>query len=238
MEINDRILTDHKISTPRIVLGSFPTWSIAKSSSGLDSGEREKQRIKNGDFNFFFGSSVNKFWDWYRKYIDEKIIVDDISSIKNSLDEKSIFITDIIKSCERKGKSSLDRDLKARVYNYDFFNYPNEEEKLKLLCTSKGILDKMLMTKHFFKLHPKITLDQKLTNSLMDSIVDRFDFIPTKKPINIAKVLRLENGGVIECLSIPSPGSPYRNLEKFGLTNKDSKEFLHTYLNLSFKWFS
>lgn len=42
MEINDRILTDHKISTPRIVLGSFPTWSIAKSSSGLDSGEREK----------------------------------------------------------------------------------------------------------------------------------------------------------------------------------------------------
>ncbi|MEZ2337617.1 hypothetical protein AB6735_18370 [Mucilaginibacter sp. RCC_168] len=44
----------------------------------------------------------------------------------------------------------------------------------------------------------------------------------------------VKNGGKIQCLSIPSPGSPYRKLNDFGIAKAIN---LDNYLFEVFKWF-
>lgn len=62
----------------RIILGSFPVWSLTPAEDDFIREEKRVERIRKGDFDFFYGSSRNKFWYWYQNFVDEKITVNDV----------------------------------------------------------------------------------------------------------------------------------------------------------------
>lgn len=238
IEYHPRIAPNQElIRNKRIILGSFPTWSLTYSNDPLISAQKEMIRNFNGDLQYFYGSSNNRFWHWYKVYIDNEIRYGDIDSIKKSLSAQSIGITDVIFSCRRKNKSALDKHLSIRKYNHSFFQYPAENELLKILCTSKGVKNDMLLNQLFFNHHRDIKLNSlqslKLQNEIFDSLYVKPEL---SKPI--ISVLDVKGGGKIECLAIPSPGSPFRRLIDFGYVGMDNESYLNKYLSLAFQWFS
>ncbi|MFD2036062.1 hypothetical protein ACFSKL_14760 [Belliella marina] len=241
MENHPRIDKNNTIiKKSKIILGSFPTWALTNPDPEKNETfkEKENERMKNGDLHFFYGSSTNKFWLWYQKYIDQKVAKNDIHSLINSLENNSIGITDVIMSCNRKNKSSLDKHLTNRLYNHHFFQIPKTGGKIKILCTSKGVMNEMLLNTQFFKMHNNLTLNLEksliLQNQIIQDIMCDTELI--KKPI--CSVINVNSGGTIECIAIPSPGSPYRRLIDFGFNCNDADNFLNNYLKATFKWFS
>jgi len=233
MEYHPRIsLLSPSIREPRIILGSFPTWAL----SSIDS---EKQRVlfSKGDFPYFYGSSINQFWNWYSRYVDSNLITKDINSIVESLERNSIGITDMILSCNRRGRSSLDKHLTNRKYNHDFFTYPKQGEVLKILCTSKGVMNEMLLTKNFLKKHPRIKVDNEASDILQNHFLREINCNTESIRNPIYRLLEVEAGGIIECMATPSPGSPYRRLIDFGGLDVEPEAFLANYLKLVFDWF-
>ncbi len=240
MECHPRIKEESsKLIETRIILGSFPTWPLTAIDSDKAETEEEKLIIRtlNKDFLYFFGSSTNKFWSWYKEYIDENIAPSDINSIQNSLCKNSIGITDILLSCKRKGRSALDKDLTSRTYNHNFFEYPNSNETIKILCTSKGVLNEMFLNKKFFKLHPQITINETYSQEHQTAMVKAINGETSIVAHPLYQKLDFETGGAIECLAIPSPGSPFRKLDSFGNINVNLEEYLKNYLSFAFNWF-
>ncbi len=237
MEYHPRITaSDPILKQSKIILGSFPTWSLTHSKNIETNNEKRIIRLKNGDVQYFYGSSSNQFWHWYKKYVAPNLKYLDIESIESSLDQNKIGITDVIYNCKRNGKSALDKHLTKRIYNHEFFVYPRQYEKLKILCTSKGVLNEMLLNNKFFKTHQTLKYDNQKSEDFQSHLLRKFDgnFNLIKKPF--LKVINTNSGGIIECVSIPSPGSPYRRLNDFGFDSKDSKLFLDNYLKVVFEW--
>lgn len=226
-----------KIEQNKIILGSFPIWSLTQSESnaGLELNPKKMLNKKKGEFPFFYGSSTNKFWTWYKQYVDSDIVLMDLESLKRSLLKNKIGITDIILSCKRRNQSALDKDLSQRVYNHDFITYPKAGEILKILCTSKGVMNEMLLSKNFFKLNQQIKIDDSASKLFENDFIKKIggDITLQRKPIFIE--LQVDGGGIIQCLAIPSPGSPFRKLINFGFDGFDG--YLHRYLFEAFKWF-
>lgn len=229
-----------QIEQNKIILGSFPVWSLTQTQNteGFEINSKYLLNKKKGEFPFFYGSSTNRFWAWYKQYVDSDIILMDLKSIKNSLIKNKIGITDVILSCKRKNKSALDKDLSQRVYNHDFIKYPKYGETLKILCTSKGVMNEMLLSKGFFKRHPQIKINDLTSrlfqNAFMEEIGGDITFL--QKSIFIE--LEVDGGGIIQCLATPSPGSPFRKLVHFGHTYNDADSYLNKYLFETFKWFN
>ncbi|OGS74393.1 MAG: hypothetical protein A3F91_02435 [Flavobacteria bacterium RIFCSPLOWO2_12_FULL_35_11] len=236
MEFHPRInIADTSLKESKIILGSFPTWSLSNSDLNED---KKAIQMKNGDVPFFFGSSVNRFWDWYYKYVDNLIIIEDANSIQKSLKANSIGITDLIISCDRKDKSSLDKHLTKRTYNHNFFEDPKQGENIKLLCTSKGVMNEMLLNKKFFKIHPKLKIDIEKSVIFQKQMIQKIDGNLNLVKNPFYRSIKSESGGNIECISIPSPGSPYRRLVDFGFNSKNAETFLDDYLKVAFEWFT
>lgn len=228
-----------KINHAKIILGSFPIWSLTKHTD--EAGNLIDTAFgaegNTGEFPFFYGSSSNLLWKWYREYLDPEIVLLDVESIQHSLTKNKIGITDVILSCKRKGKSALDKDLFQRVYNYHFFNYPKVGEVLKILCTSKGVMNEMLLSKTFFMQHERVSLNPETSLSFQNEFIEKINGYHgvIKKPIFIE--LNVNGGGIIQCLSTPSPGSPYRRLIDFGyIDNIDLNQYLNKYLSEVFAW--
>lgn len=240
MEIHPRIKkTDKKLTETKIVLGSFPTWTLTSpdEEKGETFEEKEWHRSKNSDIPFFYGSSTNRFWIWYQNFIDSNITKEDIRGIQKSLKRNKIGLTDVIFECSRKNRSSLDSALSKRVYNHDFFRYPKKGEVIKILCTSKGVMNSMLLNKTFFSCHPELKINYIKSDLYQREIVSRIkgNIKQVKRPF--FRYIECNNGGVIECISIPSPGSPYRGLRSFGLKNQTGEYYLNSYLEQAFIWF-
>lgn len=241
MEFHPRLnLSNLRIKESRIILGSFPTWSLTDCDPEKDETSEQKklERIKNGDIPFYYGSSINRFWNWYKIYVDESISIEDIISIKASLVKKSIGITDVIISCSRKNRSALDKHLTKRTYNHQFFGYPKRDETIKILCTSKGVMNEMLLNNKFFKTHTELKLNVEKSDFFQKQILHKVngDISLLRNPLY--RIIDVESGGSIECMSIPSPGSPYRRLKDFGYSPNDADLFLNSYLSHVFNWFS
>lgn len=219
----------------KIILGSFPVWSLSEKTRFDElSGTSARD-----EFFYFFGSSRNLFWSWYQNYLDSKIELLDEVSITTSLSENKIGVTDVILSCKRRGKSSLDKDLYERVYNYSFIKLPKDGEVLKILCTSKGLLNEMLLSKDFFYRFKNLGIDHNKSSLFQNCYLQKIggNVSAIKKPIFIE--LKIENTtGVIQCLAIPSPGSPFRKLTEFGLDQRSSINYLDNYLKEAFTWFA
>ncbi len=96
----------------------------------------------------------------------------------------------------------------------------------------------MLLTKRFFKKHLLISIDEKLSKEFEHKLLRACNGTEIKIVIPISRVLVIDGGGIIECLSIPSPGSPYRKLSDFGNRYKSAEPFLNDYLEFAFKWFN
>lgn len=240
MEYHPRtILSQPVIDNQRIILGSFPTWSLTDPDPDKNENQSQKEeaRIKNGDFQFYYGSSINRFWDWYKIYVDSSIVKGNIDTIQNSLLKNDIGITDLIVSCSRKDKSALDKHLTKRTYNHQFFNYPKKGETLKFLCTSKGVMNEMLLNSKFFKIHNLLTINIEESEINQKKIISTFNGNSSLVRNPFYRILETESGGTIECMCIPSPGSPYRRLIDFGCTSDNADTFLAEYLHFVYNWF-
>jgi len=240
MEIHPRINISHPlINHSKIILGSFPTWAL----TGLDSDDLEirdkknKEKVKNGDMDFFYGSSINRFWDWYKNFYDAEIEPNDVETIKGSLNRNSIGITDIIVSCDRLNQSSLDKHLTNRIYNHNFFRHPQEGEIIKILCTSKGVMNEMFIKQVLLKSPKLFKIDTNTSNSFQGLLLEKIKGESRLLKNPFYNSIELESGGSIECCSIPSPGSPYRRLIDFGLNGSPVQEYLDSYLKEVFDWF-
>lgn len=236
----DSLSLNKKLSQKKIILGSFPTWTLTTPDKTKGETEEEKsaERRKNGDLPFYYGSSTNVFWNWYSAFVDDLVHPTDLIAIKNSLEKNKIGITNVITSAKRKEKSSFDYDLYDRTYNFNFFIYPRVEENLRILCTSKAVLNEMLFAKGFFEKHPSISKDIDETSNLRKCIINGINETHGEMNQPICQALKVNGGGTIECVSIPSPGSPFRGLQYFGKPKEmQSKLFLRSYLKNVFSWF-
>jgi hypothetical protein len=239
MEYHPRVsLSDQPLLQTKIILGSFPTWSLARSKDVMDNQRRTDQKEMCGELDFFYGSSSNHFWSWYRKFFDQSIKVDDIKSIKSSLEEHEVGITDMILSCQRKGTSALDKHLTQRIYNYSFLGTEKNKGVVKILCTSKAVMNQMLLTRQFLAKHPSATIDHDESNHMEKQIINT---IGGQHRLNqpIFRVLKfVDQVDRVECLALPSPGSPFRKLAEFGLPEKhNGSDYLEKYLAVGFDWF-
>lgn len=188
---------------------------------------------------FYYGSSKNVFWRWYSLFVDNSVQPTDLRAIEYSLKSKQIGITNIITSTKRRGKSSFDYDLYDRVYNLQFFQYPKVKDRLRILCTSKTVLNEMLLSKGFFDKHSSIRRNHERTLLLRNQITSGIEVIEENINQPICQSLDVKGAGLIECVSIPSPGSPFRGLQFFGKPKQmNSKTFLRDYLTNAFSWFN
>jgi hypothetical protein len=231
MEFHPRInIHNPQLKASRIILGSFPTYPYTFKSE-----EDAIQSAEKQDLSFFYGSERNQFWNWYRDYVDETTDKSSVQSLRKSLEKHGIGITDTIYSCIRKGHSALDAHLTQRVYNYNFFHKPAKGEILKILCTSKGVMNEMLLTDAFFRHHPDLSVDKAASEEREREIMKAVHGKLVHKPI--FRVLQMKDGGSIECAALPSPGSPVRSLRTFGFQSGNAGDYLNRYLKLTFKWF-
>lgn len=240
MEFHPRIdVQNPLIEEDKIVLGSFPIWTLSdvRAENVQINRERLRERLKNEEMDFYYGSRGNHFWLWYQKYLDLQISIKDASSIRNSLKENSIGITDLIVSCDRKGRSALDKHLTNRTYNHAFLKLPEKGEKKKILCTSKGVMNDMLLNKHFFDKFRPLKVNASKSSNFQEEIIKNIkgELPLVTKPF--FQYIECDDGGTIEVFSLPSPGSPYRKLETFGLGINSRTDYLHNYLLTVFEWF-
>jgi hypothetical protein len=239
-EIHPRLdLFNLKINSRKIILGSFPPWNLSLTPTLIKKSAKLSctSSVRSIEIPFFYGSLNNRFWPWYQTNVDPNCDIADILSIKKSLARKELGVTDVILSCERKGRSALDKDLFNRQYNHNFFDYPEKGQVLKLLCTSKGVMNEMLLCKAFFNTHKTVqdngTLSKIFENEFLGKLNGDINIINNP----IFRRLEVKDGGIIECLSIPSPGSPFRKLNNFGYSEDDATLYLNSYIREAFRWF-
>jgi hypothetical protein len=238
MEYHPRIdVTRFPLHDSKIILGSFPTWPLTNSDED-DKYEKELVKSKNGDFDFFYGSSSNQFWTWYQRYTDDSIVVNQFASIIPSLRRKNVGITDVIIRCKRKNRSPLDKCLSNRVYNHSFFRRPSKGETIRILCTSKGVMNEMLLNRLFFNKNPDLRLNNLESDKIQKEILRKLvgDYRLVNRPFY--QIVETHSGGKIECFALPSPGSPYRRLVDFGKCDKLNDDYLNRYLQQAFDWFN
>lgn len=216
----------------RLILGSFPVYSITLP----DNVEKQKIRKSDGTVQFFYGSCRSSFWELYQLYIDSGLHIpitpEDalLSLIKNQ-----IAMSDIIIECEREGKSALDKDLKKRTYNIEMINQYLDSGVTKILCTSKGVME---------------MFHEKVANKSKEFIFQESESSKWQAEIIIklngnAKQLKklicrqyIYKGKTIRLISIPSPGSPQRQLKQFGFLGNDWREYADKYFEFTFNWLS
>ena len=214
----------------KLILGSFPVYSITLP----DSEEKNRIRKSDGSVQFFYGSCKSSFWGLYHLYIDNGLEIPITSKeALSSLVKNQIAISDIIMECERNGKSALDKDLTKRVYNVkmikEFLNYGIT----KILCTSKGVMD--MFHDQIAKKSEEFVFQEDESYKWQTEVMSKLkgSEIQIKKLICRQYVYK---GKTIRLISIPSPGSPQRQLKQFGFPGDDWRTYADKYFEFSFKW--
>ena len=214
----------------RLILGSFPVYSITLP----DNAEKQRIRKSDGTVQFFYGSCKSSFWGLFHLYIDSglQIPITPEASL-SSLFKNQISMSDIIIECEREGKSALDKDLKKRTYNIDMINQFLDSGVTKILCTSKGVME---------------MFHEKVANKSKEFIFQESESSKWQAEIIIklngnAKQIKklicrqyIYKGKTVRLISIPSPGSPQRQLKQFGFLGDDWREYADKYFEFTFKW--
>ncbi len=217
-------------NTTKLILGSFPVYSITFP----DNEEKLRIRTSDGTVQFFYGSCKSSFWGLYHLYIDSELQIPIKPKLaKKSLKEKMISMSDVISSCKRKGKSALDSDLSKRVYNIEMINEYLESGVTKILCTSKGVME--MFHDHVVKKSKNIVFQESESRKWQSQIISKLKGDESQIKKLICKQY-LFKGKTIRLISIPSPGSPQRQLKQFGFTGDDWRTYADKYFEFSFKW--
>ena len=214
----------------KLILGSFPVYSITLP----DSEDKQRIRKSDGTVPFFYGSCHSSFWGLYHLYIDNGLQIPIKSELAiQSLTNNDISISDIISSCERNGKSALDKDLIKRVYNFEMLNEYLESGVTKILCTSKGVME--MFHDHIVKKSKTIIYLEAESRKWQSQIISKLrgDESQIKKLICRQYLFK---GKTIRLISIPSPGSPQRQLKQFGFYGDDWRTYADNYFEFSFNW--
>ena len=220
------------IPAKRMIVGTFPVYSITRPGTTLKS----QLRQQNNNIPFFYGSSANWFWTWYQQYVDNTINAKCNKSILVSLQVNGIAISDVISSCTRNEYSFEDSDLRKKKWNISLVNLI-ESDIDKIICTSKsdsgamGWLRDRILVPHGFRLNQSSSL--QLHKQILGQIPNSNQRV---KPI--AQVL-IKNNREISLVAVPSPGSPYRRLTNFGYDKRvhNSTIYLDNFLTQVFNWF-
>ena len=214
----------------KLILGSFPVYSITFP----DSEDKKRIRKSEGTVPFFYGSCHSSFWGLYHLYIDCELQIPIKPKLaKKSLKEKMISISDVISSCKRNGKSALDKDLTKRVYNIEMLNEYLESGVTKILCTSKGVME--MFHDHVVKKSKNIVFQESESKKWQSQIISELNGDESQIKKLICKQYPFK-GKTIRLISIPSPGSPQRQLKKFGFAGSDWRDYADKYFEFSFKW--
>ena len=214
----------------KLILGSFPVYSITLP----DSEDKQRIRKSDGTVPFFYGSRHSSFWGLYHLYIDDGLQIPIKSELAiQSLKNNNISISDIISSCERNGKSALDQDLTKRVYNIEMINEFLNSGVTKILCTSKGVME--MFHERVVKKSKTIIYQESESKKWQTQIISNLTGDESQIKKLICKIY-LFKGKTIRLISIPSPGSPQRQLKQFGFKGNDWRTYADKYFEFSFKW--
>jgi hypothetical protein len=230
-EFHRFLCTGEKISGRKAILGSF---SVAHLTRYHDGGRYYVE--KESGLDFFYGSSRNQFWEWYKRYLDSEISTREKESILNSLNNNKIAITDIISSCERKEYSALDSSLARITWNLPGVTQLINDQVETFLCTSKWVMQKLEL--HILK-RIGYYLNETESNKIQKEI---FPFLKdaafSLKPL--VGVYNRDNSQIV-IVALPTPGGgTFRKLDAFGYdpsSKLTTKQFVHLYLESSFKYF-
>lgn len=214
----------------KLILGSFPVYSITLP----DSEDKQRIRKSDGTVPFFYGSCHSSFWGLYHLYIDNGLQIPIKAELAiQSLKSNNISITDMISECKRNGKSALDSDLSERVYNIEMMNEFLNSGVTKILCTSKGVME--MFHERVVKKSKTIIYQESESKKWQTQIISNL----TGDESQIKKLIckqYLFKGKTIRLISIPSPGSPQRQLKQFGFKGDDWRAYADKYFEFSFKW--
>jgi hypothetical protein len=103
----------------------------------------------------------------------------------------------------------------------------------KILCTSKGVME--MFHEHFVKKSKTIIYQESESKKWQTQIISNLkgDELHIKKLICMQYLFK---GKTIRLFSIPSPGSPQRQLKQFGFSGDDWRVYAEQYFEYSFKW--
>jgi G:T/U-mismatch repair DNA glycosylase len=214
----------------KLILGSFPVYCITYP----DSDEKNRIRKSDGTVQFFYGSCRSSFWGLYHLHIDNGLRIPiTLEDALSSLVKNKIAISDIIMECERNGKSALDKDLKKRIYNIEMINEYLDSGVTKILCTSKGVME--LFHEKILRKSKNIVFQESESKKWQTQIISKLKGDESEIKKLICRQY-LFNGKTMRLLSIPSPGSPQRQLKQFGFMGDDWRTYADKYFEFSFKW--
>jgi len=214
----------------KLILGSFPVYACTHP----DNKEKETIRNKTGTVNFFYGSCKSQFWGLYHQYIDDQVTVPVKKKFAiESLKKHKIAISDTIISCNRKDKSALDSDLTDRLYNTKMIQDIIKSGAIKILCTSKGVMDDL--TKRMIKPLDETIYDENETIKFQNIILQELGGRLPKGAKSFCNVFKYK-GNLLSVIAIPSPGSPQRQIDKFGWVSGSGVEYASKYFKYAFNW--
>lgn len=217
-------------NSTKLILGSFPVYSITLP----DSEDKQRIRKSDGTVQFFYGSCHSSFWELYHRYIDNGLQIPIKPELAiQSLENNNISISDLISECKRNGKSALDKDLIKCVYNIEMLNEYLESGVTKILCTSKGVME--MFHVQIVKKSKTIIYQESESKKWQSQFIS--DINGDESQINrlICKQYTFK-GKSFRLISIPSPGSPQRQLKQFGFKGDDWRTYADKYFEFSFKW--
>jgi G:T/U-mismatch repair DNA glycosylase len=214
----------------KLILGSFPVYSITLP----DSEDKQRIRKSDGTVQFFYGSCHSSFWGLYHLYIDNGLQIPIKPELAvQSLENNNISISDLISECKRNGKSALDKDLTKCVYNIEMLNEYLESGVTKILCTSKGVME--MFHVHIVKKSKTIIYQESESKKWQSQFISDINGDESQIKKLICKQYTFK-GKSIRLISIPSPGSPQRQLKQYGFKGDDWRTYADKYFEFSFKW--
>jgi hypothetical protein len=214
----------------KLILGSFPVYSITLP----DSEDKQRIRKSDGTVQFFYGSCHSSFWGLYHLYIDNGLQIPIKPELAvESLENNNISISDLISECKRNGKSASDKDLTKCVYNIEMLNEYLESGVTKILCTSKGVME--MFHVHIVKKSKTIIYQESESKKWQSQFISDINGDESQIKKLICKQYTFK-GKSIRLISIPSPGSPQRQLKQYGFKGDDWRTYADKYFEFSFKW--
>jgi len=218
----------------RLILGSFPVYDCTDPDNAL----KRSNRAGRGTFRFFYGSAYSAFWSLYGKFIDENIRPPYNSEILcTSMVNRQIAISDLIRTCERVGFSSADSKLRSKCWNEEGIRQLINLGITRILCTSKGVLAGLETGILCKGRQAYAALDQKASLALQAELLKKINGKPKAITKPIAAVFQTQGSDrQVKAIAIPSPGSPQRQLRRFGFVGGDWQVFADNYFRSAFGW--